>query len=286
MMTIPRHRLNTLCLALLAVILLASPAAQAQLFSVNDGYADDGTYRVQAEVSPYLWLPAVAGSVHFASPRLGTRDFNSGFPTAAELKEALHAAFMGSGLVRYGPWSAEIDIQYIDASTSSTLATGPLGRVFRVNTGLSLVRVAPGLGYKVYAGDAVGVPVMVDARAGFAYLATDTTLEGEGPLGGGGTSDNSFVQPWLGLRATFVPAPRWRIELAGLVQGLGVENGSWGWGASVVGSYAVTRLIDLDLGFRALNNDRGKGSTDLSGSDGRSFSTTAYGPIAGITFRF
>jgi hypothetical protein len=285
-MTVGRNTVTALAVALLAFLLFDGRAAQAQLFSVNDGYADDGKYRVQAEVSPYLWLPSVAGSVHFARPRLGTQDFNSGFPTAAELKNSLHAAFMGSGLLRYGPWSAEMDIQYIDASTSSTLATGRFGRVYRVNTGLSLVRVAPGVGYKVYAGDALSVPVMVDARVGFAYLATDTTLEGEGPLGGGGSSDNSFVQPWLGLRAAFVPAPRWRVELAGLVQGLGVENGSWGWGASVVGSYAVTRLIDLDLGFRALNNDRGKGSTDLSGSDGRSFSTTAYGPIAGITFRF
>ena len=285
-MTVARHLAHILCVALLAFMVMASRAAQAQFFSVNDGYSDDGKYRVQVELSPYLWLPSVAGSVHFARPRLGTQDFNSGFPTAAELKDSLHAAFMGAGLLRYGPWSAEMDIQYIDGSTSSTLATGRFGRVYRVNTGLSLVRVAPGLGYKVYSGDAVGVPVMVDARVGFAYLSTDTTLTGEGPLGGGGTSDNNFVQPWLGLRATFVPAPRWRVELAGLVQGLGVENGSWGWGASVVGSYALTRLIDLDLGFRALANDRGKGSTDLSGSDGRSFSTTAYGPVAGITFRF
>ncbi len=285
-MRVARHAVNTLSLALFAFILLIGRAAQAQFFSVNDGYADDGKYRVQVEVSPYLWLPAVTGSVHFASSRLGTQEFNSGFPTAAGLKEALHAAFMGSGLVRYGPWSAEMDIQYINASTSTTLATGRFGRVYGVNTGLSLVRVAPGLGYKVYSGDAVGVPVMVDARVGVAYLTTDTTLTGEGPFGGGGTSDNSFVQPWLGVRATFVPAARWRVELGGLVQGLGVQNGSWGWGASVVGSYAATRLIDIDLGFQALETDRGNGSGALSGSDNRSFSVTAYGPVAGITFRF
>lgn len=285
-MKFSRTLTGALCAALFGVILLAATAAHAQLFSVHDGYADDGKYRVQVEISPYLWLPAVAGSVHTSSARIGTSDFNSGFPTAAELKHSLHAAFMGSGLLRYGPYSAEIDTQYIDASSSSTLATGRFGRVYSVNSGLSLVRVAPGFGYKVYSGDDIGVPVMVDVRVGFAYLSTNTTLTGEGPLGGGGTSENSFVQPWLGLRATFVPAPRWRVELAGLVQGLGVQNGSWGWGASVIGSYAVTRLVDIDLGFRALANARGDGSGGLQGSDARSFSTTAYGPVAGVTFRF
>jgi hypothetical protein len=66
-----------------------------------------------------------------------------------------------------------------------------------------------------------------------------------------------------------VPTHRWRVELAGLVQGLGVENGSWGFG------------------HRFLRRDApGEGSTDLSGADSRSFSTTSCGLIAGITVRF
>jgi hypothetical protein len=270
-----------------AAVFLGSGAARAQLFSAHDGYADDGQYRVQVEVTPYLWIPAVGGTVHFASARLGSRDFKTGFPTAAQLKDTLHAAFMGSTLLRYGPWSAEMDLQYIDGSQSSAAATGRNGRVFQVNTGLSLARVAPGFGYTVYSGAVLGVPTMVDARIGFAYLVASTTLTGEAILSGsGGTSDTSFVQPWFGGRVTFVPTPRWRVEFAAIAQGLGVENGSWGWGASLIGSYALTSWATLSLGFRALNTQRAQGPGDLRRSDDRAFSMTAYGPVAGVGFRF
>jgi hypothetical protein len=112
-----------------AAMLFVSTPAHSQLFANPDGYADDGKYETQVEVTPYIWQPAVAGSIHFASPRVGTRDFNSGFPTAAELKNSLHATFMGAGVMRYGPWSAEKDIQHVDVSSSSILATGRFGRV-------------------------------------------------------------------------------------------------------------------------------------------------------------
>jgi hypothetical protein len=276
-----------LCSTVFAAMLSVSTRAHAQLFSNHDGYADDGKYQIQVELTPYIWLPAVAGSIHFASPRVGSRDFNSGFPTAAELKNSLHAAFMGAGVMRYGPWSAEVDIQYVDVGSSSTLATGRFGRVYRVNVSADYVRVAPGFGYRVYSGDVAGLPTSVDARVGFAYFNTSQGLSGEAALDRveDRNDSSSFVQPWVGGRVTFVPTPRWRVEVAALVQGLGVEN-SWGWGASVIGAYALTRWADLNLGFRAIRSTRDDGSTDLPGADSRSFSAVAYGPVLGVGFRF
>jgi hypothetical protein len=273
--------------AAVATVLAISAHAQAQLFSNHEGYADDGEYRVQVEVTPYLWTPSVGGSVHFASPRVGTRDFNTGFPTAAELKDALRGAFMGTGTLHYGPWSTELDIQYVSLGTSSTLATGRFGQEFRVKASADYVRVAPGLGYQIYSGNVASLPVAVDARVGFAYFTTSQTLEGQGALSDRDDRDNSgsFVQPWFGARVTLVPTPRWRVEIAALVQGLGVED-SWGWDASVIGSYALTRWAALDAGFRAINSSRDEGSSSLPGADKRSFSATAYGPVLGVSFRF
>jgi hypothetical protein len=273
--------------AVLGLSFFAAGAARAQLFSIKDGYAEDGRYQVQTELIPYLWLPAVSGTIHTASPRLGDVHFDSGFPTPADLAHSLHAAFMGTGLVRYGPWSAEFDIQYVDGSQSATVATGRFGRRdLRAKASLMLTRVAPGFGYKVYSGDVFGVPIMVDARAGFAYINSSETVTGEGPLNVSGGNNGSFVQPWLGGRVTFVPSPRWRVEVGALAQGLGVDDNSWGWAASVVGAYALTKLVDLSFGFRAIDSSRGQGSGSLKNSDDRSFSALAYGPVVGIGFRF
>jgi hypothetical protein len=276
-----------LCAAVFGLLLFAAGAARAQLFSIKDGYAEDGRYQVQTELVPYLWLPAISGTIHTGSSRLGSVDVDSGFPTPADLAHSLHAAFMGSGLVRYGPWSAELDMQYVDGSQSATVATGRFGRrELRANASLVLTRIAPGFGYKVYSGDLLGVPIMVDARAGFAYINSAETVTGEGPLHASGGNNGSFVQPWIGGRVTFVPSPRWRVEVAALAQGLGVDDNSWGWGASVVGAYAMTRLVDLEFGFRAIESSRGQGSGSLRNSADRSFSALTYGPVVGIGFRF
>ncbi|MBV8705029.1 MAG: hypothetical protein JO118_15120, partial [Acetobacteraceae bacterium] len=55
----PRDALRVLAvLAGLTVLLHARPA-RAQV-SARDGYAPDGSYRVQVEVTPYAWLPATS----------------------------------------------------------------------------------------------------------------------------------------------------------------------------------------------------------------------------------
>jgi hypothetical protein len=179
-----------------------------------------------------------------------------------------------------------LDLQYIDGSQSKTLLTAPSGALLRVNAKISYVRVAPGIGYRVFRGNVYGVPVSADARAGFAYFTHTQTLKGEGSLTGEVSNDGDFIQPWLGGRVDIVPAPRWRIEIGALGQGLGVDGGSWGWGASIIGSYAFNRWGAVDAGFRALSTDRTQGSRGTPDADKRSLSITAYGPIIGVSFRF
>ncbi|MDR3529073.1 MAG: hypothetical protein P4L90_00750 [Rhodopila sp.] len=268
---------------------LVTVPAQAQFFSNKDGYADDGSPRLQVELAPYLWWPGFGGSVKLASPLVNDRtpgSFSTGLLSTSLLKDVLHAAIIGAGIVRYGPFSAEMDIQYLSVSESKNLVTSPAGEVFRVKTAVELVRVAPGVGYQVYAGDVFGIPTSVDARAGFSYLATSETFTGEAALTGLSSSNSTgFVQPWLGARADFVLSPRWRIELGGLVQGLGVSGGSWGWGASGNVSYAMTDWAALTFGARALETER-FGDSDTARGSRRSLSLVTYGPIIGVSFRF
>lgn len=277
-----------LTLALCLAAFSGAPA-RAQYFSNRDGYSDTGAYRVQVELDPYLWWPGFTGSVNYATPIANSRlpnAFNTGLLSPSDIAHILHAAFIGDGLVRYGPYSAEMDMQYLSVSQSSDLPPGLLQRDRRVNSALQLLRVAPGLGYRVYAGDVHGIPTSVDARAGFSFFATWQDYTGEEDLAGLSSSKNtSFVQPWLGTRADFILSPHWRIELGGLVQGFGVEGGSWGWGASGGISYAVNEWFSVIAAARALDTERfGLGRNTLGVR--RSIHLTTYGPIIGVGFRF
>lgn len=268
---------------------LVSQPARAQYFSNRDGYTNTGAYRVQVELDPYLWWPGFSGSVHFADPIVNDQrpgSLNTGLLSPSLLVNILHAAFMGAGIVRYGPYSAEVDLQYLSVSQSKDLPPGPEGATLRVNSALQLLRIAPGLGYQVYAGDVYGIPTSVDARAGFSYLVTWQTYTGEADLAGRSASASpSFVQPWLGTRVYFIPAPRWRIELGAIVQGFGVDGGSWGWGASGIVSYAINEWATVNVGARALETERfGLGRTSFG--QHRSMSLITYGPVIGVGFRF
>ena len=270
-------------------LFFSAKSAQAQYFTNHDGYTDDGQYRVQVELSPYLWLPATSGSIGFAHPAVADRisgGFGSSVPSLSSLASSLHFSFMGDSLLRYGPYSAEVDLQYVSAFGSKTLSTTPDGGLNRVHLNASYVRIAPGFGYQVYSGDVFSIPTSIDARVGFAYFANWTKLQGEGNLTGEiGTSGN-FIQPWLGTRIDFIPAPSWRIELTAMVQGMGVDNGSWGWGASAILSYAVTSWFDVDAGYRAINSERNQDGGRAAGTAKRSLDLTAYGPVIGVSLRF
>jgi hypothetical protein len=130
------------------------------------------------------------------------------------------------------------------------------------------------------------MPVTLDARAGFAFFHWSAAIGSlEDPLGGLSGS-GSFVQPWLGARATIYPSSSWRVELGALAQGFGVSGGSWGWGASLLASYAVTDWMDITGGIRALRSSRIEDNTGPLGSVERSLDLLAYGPVLGIGFRF
>jgi outer membrane protein OmpA-like peptidoglycan-associated protein len=291
-------KLKAISLASLSALALCVSIrpAHAQYFTNHDGYTDDGQYRVQVELSPYLWLPATSGSIGFAHPDIvnhisGTHgtisgDIGTAVPSVNTLAESLHFSFMGDGLLRYGPYSAEVDLQYVSAFGSKTIFTHPDGSIDRLHVDASYVRIAPGLGYQVYSGDVFSIPTSVDARAGFAYFANWKKLQGEGDLTGGIGNSGNFVQPWVGTRIDFIPAPSWRIELTAMVQGFGVDNGSWGWGASAIVSYAVSSWFDVNAGYRALNSERNQGNLDTPGSAKRSLDLTAYGPVVGFSLRF
>jgi hypothetical protein len=266
-----------------AVLMFAGPVS-AQM-SARDGYSPDGSWRWQFELTPYLWLPASNASFSLG-PRGGiSGNASTAVPNAGELAQALHGAFMGYGLVRYGPLSGELDIDWVDASEGKTIGPDRFGNSAHLSESVSVVRVAPGVGLQVLNGAMAGVPSTLDVHAGAAWFHWSASISAEHDLTGGVNGGDSVAQPWLGLRALFYPAPRWRVELGGLAQGFGFNGGAWGWGASALVSYAVTEWLNVTGGFRALNTQRFSDSRFGFG-DTRSLNLTTYGPLIGVGFRF
>lgn len=280
--------LGRVALAALVCLALgfACAPARADMFSPREGYAADGSYRVQIELTPYLWLPATHTNFTLGPHGGVSGSTSTGIPTAQQLANALHGAFMGYGLMRYGPWSAELDIDWVSLSGDKSTASRALGQTVTLNASASMVRVAPGFGYEALSGDVGGIPVTVDARAGFAVLAWSTSVSSERDLLGSADDSGTFVQPWLGTRVSIYPSRRWRIELAGMVQGFGVGGGAWGWGASAMVSYAVNDWFVITGGFNALRNARSEETTRSFLPATRSIDMIAYGPVLGVGFRF
>lgn len=273
-------------LALLTTALLVGAMPARAEVSPLDGYTADGAYRVNIELAPYAWLPASGGQVGLGNG--ASASFGTGIPTLSDLANHLHFSFLGDARLRYGPWSAELNVDYITASGSKLIAPDILGIPRTLGLTTSLTRVAPGFGYQVYNGGIGGIPATVDARAGFVWFSTSTTVDlhrflpdGQTRVAGAGNAID-FVQPWLGLRADIYPWPRWRLELSAQGQGFGVDGGSWGWGVTASATWAVNNWFNLIGGFAALNNS-GKAS---SARAVRSVDLTAYGPFLGMSFTF
>ena len=271
-------------LTILSCIMVGVSASQADAqFSAQDGYADSGGYRVQVELTPYLWLPASSGTARIGGNLGRDFSFDSGPPSIADLAHSLHGAFVGYGLLRYGPWSTELDTQWIDAFHKRSVQADANGPGGILKDTLKVFRIAPGLGYQVYSDAVAGVPVTVDGRAGFSVLAWDVSAKiEESPLSGVSVS-KSFAQPWAGFRVDFYPWTDWRFELAAMGEGFGVNGGVWGWGASALASDPITSWLDVTGGIRALASS---GRGDSSGTLKRSIDFTAYGPLLGFGVRF
>lgn len=278
---------RTVVMAMVALAMLGTGIAQARV-SPDDGFAPDGSYRWHFELAPYLWLPATTARVELGNG--ASANVNAGVPSVSQLREALTGAFLGIGQVRYGPWSAQIDINYV--ATSVTRSVPPVSADSTggaLNTRSSLVRVAPGFGYEVYRGAVEKVPTTIDALVGFSYFTDSTTLkltqfapDGSQLAINSVDGSISFVRPWVGFRAAFYPWPRFRFQLNSIVTGLGIDAGSWGWGAGINLTWAATKSVNLFGGFNAL----GFGYKGDSGDMVRAIHTIEYGPVIGMSLTF
>jgi hypothetical protein len=280
----PPRRMAVVALAVAGTAALAAPAHAG--VSAQDGYGPNGTYQFHVGLDLYAWLPATDSSVTLSNG--AQRNVGQGIPSPSALSQVLDGAFMGAALVRYGPWSVLVDVDYVSLTQSGSVGLDSLGRPLSLKTTISATRVTPGIGYQVYNGITGHIPTTLDAQVGAAWFGTSPSLELErtdpnGTTHVGGVGANlSLVQPWIGLRAAIYPGPRWRLTLGALVQGFGVDGGTWGWGTQFTVAWAATNWLNLLAGFRALSSSTNPGE----GEHISSIRLTTYGPQVGVGFSF
>jgi hypothetical protein len=270
--------------AVLAVGLGCRPAAAAG-FSPDEGFTADGKYQWAVELGMYGYLPHIDASVGGLGPRGGVGTSSS--VTAANLVEALQGGFFGDGLVRYGPWSAEYNVAWVDLAKKTSVSVPALGRSVGLKASMSLVMVTAGVGYEVFRGALDSVPASVDVRGGVQYLYVNPKLSTDANIVGGASADLSATVPWVGLRGAIYPSEKWRVEFIGNLGGLGVDDGSVNWATTLQVSYLVTDWFDLTFGVSAVGLNRMRHHDTLLGTTTQqSIHLLMVGPVIGAAVRF
>lgn len=225
----------------------------------------------QFSVTPYVWLPALRGTVSTPLPRIGDRTLSLGSGTVLTDLDALPV--MLAGEVRYGRFAITGDFFYAalrqDITTRDVLFDGGHARVTStVGTLLGLFRVveAPRQSLEVGAGTRIW---------GFS----EKVSLNPGALGAGiiRKTSQTWADPLLAARYSAMLSPRMGVTVYGDVGGF--DAGSrLTWQALGSVDYGVTESVVVRAGWRYLAVDRTRGDfgVDLGFN----------GPFFAATFRF
>ncbi len=255
-------------------LLFAAPARAAE-----DPY--DGNWHFT--LTPYLWLPSLDGTLRFDLPN-GSPNVSA---SKGDILENLDFAFMATGDIRRGNWSAFTDFIYLDLSDdnaevrSVTLPGGVVEIPIDVGTqaGVKGYLWTLAASYTLVRGPAASLDVFAGFRD--AQLKPSLDWQFAGPLGlfpqAGSASDTAVI--WNGIIGL-----KGKIRLS--------ESGTWfipyygdiGWGGSsstwqaLIGVGYAFDWGDMHLTYRHLhyNTDGNRLIDDLSLS----------GPTLGATFHF
>ncbi len=248
---------TALALLLLLVAAPTAPRARAQ-FSAREGFTADGTAHWSFEIAPYLYLPNVDGTIGLGHPADTDISISRSRPTISQLVTSLTGAFVGYSVIRYGNWSAELNILYVGVDAKKSFPPVlPGGSGLTLKSNASVVYASSGFGYRVLPLDASG-KVALDLRAGVIYNYLDANAHFEQSRLGGVGASYSFVQPWVGTRLAYYPSPNWRLAGDVALTGMGVDGGAVGWNGRLAVSYLVASWFDVTLGYAAVQTVRNR----------------------------
>jgi hypothetical protein len=226
--------------------------------------ADEWSFRL----IPYVWMSGLSGDVA-TIPGAPEADIDMSF---GDILENLDFAAFVVGEARRGDLFLRGEVSY--AKISNGAATpGPLFSGADVTAETFFGGLAAG--YTINRGAAH----QVDAFAGFRYWVIDTELDlSAGVLPGQSVSETeSFVDPLVGLSASYMISPDWSIAASGTIGGFGV-GADLEWGFTTGITYHAGENWGVIAGYRylAVDYDHGDFVYDVA----------QHGPFLGAVFDF
>ena len=238
-------------------------------------------------VAPYLWMSSTTGDAWVQGEK---SDVDMSF---FDLADDLTFGAQLYAEVRRGPWWGAVDSTYLRLADKVPLGPNQGG------TGsyeADMVTLDARIGYRVWGKTCCARPVAgrcCDCRekalfafVGARYWSLDQKVDVTGVVGAAPQTrkgDDSWVDPFLGVRYFADLSRRFAIDLRGDVGGFGIGNASeFTWQAAAYLSWKVTRSFTVIGGYRAIGLDRAEGTgTDKNGLDG-----VLHGPVLGFGYSF
>ena len=251
-----------------------SESSKAFMLADSDKSWDDFTDGWRVKSRPSMWFAGLKGTVG-----KGDRKIN----VDASFADLFDKLDFGAGMdveVGKGKWSFLFNglWERFEADGST-----PRGRI-SANAKMDFAIVDAAMAYRFLdislanTGD-MNDRFVMDALGGarWTYLSTDIKLKG-GPLGGISKNGSVYwVDPYVGLRATYYMNKNLDVSAMGTVGGFDVGS-KLAWSAAASVEYRFTQKIGAFVGYKILSYDY-----DLRGFV---WDVKMHGPIAGLTIRW
>jgi hypothetical protein len=249
------------------------------------------------QFTPYGWVPWVQGDATVRG-----RHFNV-YASPVNVLENLDFAWMSYMQAKNGPLTLFADVIYGDLTSSGTVFRSGSADGISATVGATLAAeyqfwiVEAGGMYEIMRWHNRG-PAALEMLAGGRYwhqqLDVDVALAGTVNYDGLTVSGNraiassggvDWVDPFLGARLRWQPAPGEEVSLRGDVGGFGAGS-KFTWQALAAYNWRLCTqgalTLDGYVAYRALSVDYAQGS----GSDRYVFDVIQHGPVVGVTGRF
>ncbi len=212
-------------------------------------------------VEPYFMLPNMSGRTG-VGPFVGDVDAGTG--------DIMGALDFGAMLYieRHGTqWSYGLDTIFMNLGAEQTTQVGTLDVDLRQLgvTAQAFRRLSP----------------WAEAMLAVTYNELEVGLTGSGPLGVDREGDESWVDPYVGVRLMTPDTAPWRFGVLGAIGGFGVGS-DFAWQFYPQVGYRVSPLFEVTGAFRALDMD----FEDGSGNETFVYDMTTFGAQIGGRFHF
>lgn len=217
------------------------------------------------EVTPYLWAPAIKGTLGLDSGLAKSADF-----TSSDVVSNLKSGGMISAEAHQGRWGVMGDV--VSATLQKTGAIPNTGDTVGDKITLQQTILTGVATYTVANTKDAYIDAILGARA--VYATATLSVSGYGTA----SKTTSTIDPMVGAKGRYrIADSTWYVPFYGDVgSGGGTTNITWQAMAGVGKTF--NQLIDASLTYRALYYDMKDGGVLQK--------TTMYGPQVAVTFKF